>query len=235
VIDLGVAQALWDRHLQGGTRVPQPREEVLLKLVSCAIFALALFAGSARAAVVDTHPQQTKAEDEAERKREEFRVGAFGGLAFPRPLSLEGMMRFDRSLGLGLEYSVLPKQTIGGVDATLWALAADVRAFPFKNGFFVGFAAGHQSLAARMSTELTGQVGISAATWFINPRLGFLQTWSSGLTVGIDAGVQLPLNSTFTSNLPTQIPVAQDVTDVAHLLGKSALPTINLFRFGLLI
>ena len=205
-----------------------------MKLVSCAIFALAFFSGTARAAVGSQGPQ-TEDESEAERHREAVRVGATLGLSFPRPLSLEAMTKFDRTFALGLEYSLLPKQTLGGVDATLWALAADFRAFPFKNGFFLGLAAGYQSLGASMSTALTGPVGISAETMFLNPRVGFLNTWTSGLTLGVDAGVQLPVNATFTSNLPTQIPVAQDVNDVAHLFGKSALPTFDLIRLGVLL
>jgi hypothetical protein len=129
----------------------------------------------------------------------------------------------------------MPAQTILGIDANLWAITADLRLFPFKNGIFVGIAAGHQRLAAGTTTVYTGPVGITAETWFCNPRVGLLATWSSGVTFGIDAGVQLPISATFSSNLPMQLPIAQDVTDVAHLLGKRVLPTIDLLRLGFMI
>jgi hypothetical protein len=80
---------------------------------------------------------------------------------------------------------------------------------------------------------------ITADTWFINPRIGFLSTSSWGLTVGIDAGVQIPLSATFAStiptNLPVTIPIATDANNTAHYLGKSLIPTVDLLRIGLLL
>jgi hypothetical protein len=208
-----------------------------LKLVRFVAFLCALSPLAAKAAEPPPKGQSKDESDaERERKREQLRVGAFGGIGFPRPLSIEAMAKIDRTVGVGLEYSFLPKQTVYGVDATLWALDVDFRVFPFKSaGFFLGLAAGHQHLGVGTTTALTGPMGITAATWLVNPRMGFLTTWASGLTFGMDVGVQLPLNATFSSNLPTQFTVAQDITDVAHVLGNGALPTLDLLRLGLLM
>ncbi len=173
--------------------------------------------------------------DEANVDRDRARYGAFAGVGFPRPLSLEAMVKFERMFGVGVEYSVLPKQSIAGVEATLWAVAVDARFFPFKDGFFIGISAGHQSLRASASTVVTGPLGISAESWFLNPRMGFLVTWRSGLTLGIDVGVQLPVSASFSSNVPMVHPIAKDVVDTARLFGQGVLPTIDLMRLGLML
>ncbi len=172
-----------------------------------------------------------------------FRIGAFGGVGFPRPLSIEGFAKIEKVVGVGIEYSVLPAMTLNGIDTTFWALSGDVRVFPFENGFFVGMTVGRQHVGASTTLTLPSPYpslpeSVTADTWFINPRIGFLSTWNWGLTVGIDAGVQIPLSASFAStiptNLPVNIPIATDATDMAHLLGKSVLPTVDLLRVGLL-
>jgi len=172
-----------------------------------------------------------------------FRLGAFGGVGFPRPLSLEAFAKIEKTIGFGLEYSVLPAMSLNGIDTTFWALAGDVRVFPFENGFFIGMTAGRQHVSASTMLSFPSPYpsipeSVTADTWFINPRIGFLTTWNWGLTVGIDAGVQIPLSASFAStiptNLPVNIPIATDATDMAHLLGKSVLPTVDLLRVGLL-
>ena len=170
-----------------------------------------------------------------EKHSERFGIGAFGGLAFPRPLSIEGMIRVERVVGLGVEYSLLPTMTVSGVEASFWALAADMRVFPFEDGFFVGLAAGRQRLAASTLAPIVGPVGVSADTMFVNPRLGFLKTFGSGITLGIDGGVQIPITANFTNTIPNELASAQTATDAAHLFGKSVLPTIDLLRLGFMM
>ena len=177
----------------------------------------------------------TETAESTKPKKEHFRIGAFGGVGFPRPLSIEGMVRIEKVIGLGVEYSVLPKQNIFGADATFWAVAADMRVFPLKNGFFIGVALGHQHVGAVTSTTPIGPVGITAETWFLNPRIGYLSTFDYGFTLGIDAGLQIPLSAKFASNLPAQFPGTRDVTDVAHFFGKSVIPTVNLLRIGFML
>jgi hypothetical protein len=168
-----------------------------------------------------------------------FRIGAFGGIGFPRPLSIEGMVKVGKSVGLGLEYSLLPKTSFYGVDTTFYAINGDFRVFPFENGFFLGLAAGRQHLGATTTLD-AGSFGsfageVTADTWFVNPRIGWLSTWSWGLTLGIDAGLQIPLSASFTNTIPSQLGASQQATDIAHLFGKSVLPTVDLLRVGLLL
>jgi hypothetical protein len=173
---------------------------------------------------------------EIKRRPKPVSAGAFGGLGFPRPLTVEGMVRIDDVVGLGVEYSVLPTLTISGVETTFWALAGDARVFPFRNAFFIGVAAGHQRLGAHASSAVTGPMAVTATTWFINPRIGVLVSkglpGDTGLTLGIDAGVQIPVSASLEDDVRFPHPAVDDARDVARFFGKRVLPTVDLVRLG---
>jgi len=173
---------------------------------------------------------------------EHFRIGVLGGVGLPRPLALEGMIKVERLIGVGVDYSVLPTIHVSGVNASSWALGADVRVFPVRGPFFVGLRAGYQHLAASTTVTVTnvGSASLAAQvdSTFINPRLGFLWTWDPGITLGLDAGVQIPLGSEVTTDMPALAmgtAVDQELTSVATALGQAVLPTIDLLRVGILL
>src|SRR5215471_14284799 len=123
-------------------------------------------------------PANADVDDGASRKGGGFRVAALGGVGFPRPITIEGVVGVERALALGAEYGFLPQSTIGGVDMTLWSAAADARVFPFRSPFFLGLRGGHQQFGAGMTASL-GPLGVvtetlTVDTWFINPRIGAL-------------------------------------------------------------
>jgi hypothetical protein len=126
------------------------------------------------------------------------RFGAVGGAGFPRPLSVEGLIEIDRRVALGVEYGVLPKVTVSGVDTTMNGLDVDLRVFPLRTLFFVGAAVGRQqtNLSASATIPTVGEVSaqVPAETWFITPRVGVLWTARWGLTLGADVGVQIPVS-----------------------------------------
>jgi hypothetical protein len=185
-----------------------------------------------------TRAQSAAKEAEKPRSEDALRVGVLGGVGFPHPLAVEGVLVVDRLLLLGAEYSALPATALAGVQTSLWAVAADARVFPFRNEFFIGVRAGQQHLDESATITVNG-VGsfsgsTSADTTFINPRIGFLWTWSV-LALGIDAGVQIPLSASTASNLPAGVSPPVAVTDVTHALGQQVLPTIDLLRIGLVL
>jgi hypothetical protein len=175
-----------------------------------------------------------------------LRVGALGGIGFPCPLTIEGVIGFDRALAVGADYGFLPQSTIGGVDMTLWSLAGSARVFPFHGPFFLGLRGGHQRLGAERTASL-GTFGtvtdvLTVDTWFINPRIGALWMWDSWLAVGIEAGVQIPLSSSVSNTLPDNLPNDPRVTNatrnlntLGETLGSSVLPTIDLLRIGFML
>ncbi len=179
---------------------------------------------------------------EARRGRapETIRLGVIGGVGFPRPLAVEGLMKFRELAAVGIEYGFLPSTQIGGVEAELWAIALDARLFPFENGFFVGVRGGRQVLDARATFELAPfgrrSESVRAETWFFNPRAGFLWTWQSGVTFGIDAGVQIPIGATASTTLPAGLSSSVDgiVATTTAVLGNRVTPTVDLLRLGVL-
>ncbi len=195
--------------------------------------------------VIGPSDRPSSSEHEEAEPPEHFRVGALFGLGFPRPLAVEAFSKFERIVGAGIEYSFLPRTTVGNADAGFDAVALDLRLFPFKNSFFVGLRGGRQWLgaSARISAGRYGTIteSMQAATWFLNPRLGVLHTFGSGITLGIDAGVQVPIGATYERNGPatamgiaSQYEVDGVLVEVANALGNRTTLTIDLLRVGFL-
>jgi hypothetical protein len=198
-------------------------------VATCVLVAVTSSSSTARA-------QSAPKEAEKPHSGDGVHAGVLGGVGFPRPLAVEGVVVIDRLVLLGGEYSALPTTTIEGVQTGLWALAADARVFPFRNGFFVGLRVGRQHLDQSATVTITN-VGtfsgsITADTTFLNPRLGFLWHWSA-LALGMDAGVQIPLSASTASNLPPGVSAPAAVTAVMQALSQQTLPTIDLLRIGL--
>lgn len=176
----------------------------------------------------------------AARDRERMRIGTLVGVGFPRPLAIEGFVKANRYVGIGAEYGFLPRTTISGAEIELKSAAADLRVFPFKNGFFVGVRGGRQWVDAKVTASsgpYTASASMNASTWFVNPRIGFLHTFTSGVTVGIDVGVSIPVAPELAIE-HSQAAIADKSTramsSVANLLGNETTPTIDLLRVGFL-
>lgn len=198
------------------------------KILACAIAAIlgATTASGARATE----------EDEEARAAQRVRVGALAGAGFPRPLAFEGVVKVGKAATLGAEYSLLPAMTIAGVRTSFWALAATARVFPFGGPFFVGLRGGKQHLEGDTSLEVPTYGAIreamSADTWFVNPHVGLLWTWSPGFTFAVDAGAQIPIAWTSASTLPPGITATQTLDDIVHTMGGRVIPTVDLLRAG---
>lgn len=181
----------------------------------------------------------------ADRPTEHFRLGPIVGVGFPRPLAVEAFGKIERLVGVGFEYSFLPNVTVLGADVSFKGAAADVRVFPFRGALFVGARVGRQWLDAKTSI-LVPRYGsftetMEAATWFINPRIGFLHTFDSGITMGLDAGVQLPIHPTYERSGPATERglgnpnnINQTLASIAGALGNNVTPTVDLLRLGFL-
>ena len=192
--------------------------------------------------VADRPAGEAKKNDDS---RENFRIGAIVGVGFPRPFAVEGLVKIKRYVAIGGEYSFLPALSIQDVDVSFKAIAADLRVFPFAGGFFVGAKVGKQWLSGHTSVSVdqvnaTFKEGAKADTLFINPRIGFLKTWHSGITLGIDAGVQIPINPTYERDSDAaKIGVADSSADktlvtIANTLGNKITPSVDLLRVGFL-
>lgn len=212
------------------------KASVLLVGLSSALLAPSRLAraGEPQPALPSERPDPADRADEA--RQAHLRLGAIAGVGFPRPLAVEAMAVFERTAAVGVEYGVMPALTINGVSASMWSLAGDARVFPLRGAFFLGLRAGAQHLEA--ATQITAgavsaQEALSLDTWFVNPRLGFLWTFTGGLTLGVEAGVQIPLNNAMASTLPLSLDPGLQRT--ANALASSVIPTVDLLRLGLLL
>jgi len=173
----------------------------------------------------------------AEPAPDPLRIGAIGGVGFPQPLAIEGIVVLSGVVALGVEYGALPSTTISGVEASLWSLSGDARVFPFRGAFFIGLRAGHQHVAASTRIVLGSIISIPEAltidSWFVNPRLGFLWTSRLGLAFGVDAGVEIPMSTGISSTLPLALlPPAQDTVNA---IANAVVPTVDILRIGLIL
>ena len=80
---------------------------------------------------------------------------------------------------------------------------------------------------------------MTASTWFLNPSIGFLYRFQEGLTIGVDAGVQVPIAPEFQRSglgAGTAATASLDHTlaSVAGALGNSVTPTVDVLRLGFL-
>ena len=193
--------------------------------------------GSSAPAASKDEPTKTNAEEEDD--KEAFRIGVIGGVGFPRPFAIEGMVKIDRVVGLGLEYAFLPQTNVFGVRAKMSSFSADLRVFPFRGAFFVGMRTGYQRLSAETTVTAAGfsvDESAVASTWFVNPRIGFLWTWGSGFTLGIDAGVHVPISPKLETTIPAGFATSLDrsIQTTANTFGNATTPTLDLLRIGFL-
>lgn len=186
----------------------------------------------------------------AGKKNENFRIGGMVGVGFPRPFAAEGFVKIKQLVGVGVEYSFLPNTNIANTDVRFKGLALDVRVFPFKGGVFVGLRGGKQWLDTRttITTGATNVPGVapkyieamSSETFFLNPRIGYLKTFDNGITIGVDAGIQLPISPSYERDSEAarsgygSTDAEKTLRTVANTLGNKATPTIDLLRVGFL-
>lgn len=181
----------------------------------------------------------------APKRAEHVRIGPLIGLGFPRPFAVEAFGKIERLVGVGVEYSFLPEVSVASVDTSFRAIALDLRLFPLRGGFFIGARVGHQWLDAKTRVD-AGRYGsfretMAAETWFLNPRIGVLHTFDSGITLGVDAGVQFPIDPAYErrgaladSGLTSGSEIEQALVTAADTLGNRTTATVDLLRIGFL-
>jgi hypothetical protein len=177
--------------------------------------------------------------DRATPKRDtELRTALLVRAGFPAPISAEALVRMDHVVAIGVEYGTLPTLTVSGVEVRYHAIAGDARIFPFSGAFFFGVRAGVQHVDASTTVSVGGYGNVSgsmsADTYFINPRLGFLWSHSSGICLGVDIGLQIPLNHNSETTVPKGITPPSELTGAINTLGNSVLPTVSLLQLGMM-
>jgi hypothetical protein len=180
-----------------------------------------------------------------------FHVGAMVGLvSLPRPLDVELYARVTDYFFVGFSYSDFaavfadPLLSAAGLKSgsttarldQFNGFDVDLRVFPFGGSFFLGSSFGRQSVkgAVTESTQVGPQTAtLDLATVYATPRVGWLWTFGPGLTLGLDAGVQLKLSSTGNPVIPPGAPqsVVDDANKFVDVASSYPLPSFHL-RLG---
>lgn len=232
-------------------------------------------APSASASVATAPPKVAPAPLEPERKRDEswglfgpFRIGFLVGAGLPNVLSLGGTIKLTRYFGGGVNVGMIPTTRISFYgDATINSQEYDIygRLYPFGGGFFLGAGVGYQTVSGTLAhavnieaySQMYPELGLGAElayfgsgsveTMVLIPQFGYLHTFGSGFSFGLDFGIQLPIAPSkidfkreVVSGLPQDfvdeylLLYDRKVYDTLETIGRTPLPTVNL-RIGWLL
>jgi hypothetical protein len=167
------------------------------------------------------------------------------GVPVPFRIGLEG--KWSGLVGGGFDYGFFPSMSFGEatISANSWNLAA--RIYPFQESFYIGVAFGKQSLSGSMTDQINTGFTTESVTataqfnqTFLAPQIGWRWVWDSGLFLGMELGVQIPMSSdvvisTNRLDLEALAEVAalkNDASSEAETYGNQVLPWIGLLQIG---
>jgi hypothetical protein len=174
------------------------------------------------------------------------RVGPLFGLGVPSLIDIGGMVKVTRYFGAGVNFGLVPEIAFSYYgDATVSYQSYDAfgHIHPFGGGFFLGARIGYASVRGSYASEVSYSAGGSSLTvsyeskanvktMVLTPELGYLATFDSGFTFGIDFGAQIPVAPS-RSDLPVEASNRNDekVRETLERVGRTVLPTAHV-RIG---
>jgi hypothetical protein len=187
------------------------------------------------------------------------------GTGLPAIINIGGTLKLAHYIGAGVTLGLIPSIELsyyGEAEVSYQHLDIYGRIYPFGGGFFFGAGAGYATVEGTLtktvtSAEVAGLSGSvrydsqgSVRTLVLTPVLGYLHTFGSGFSLGIDAGMQVPIapsevefESKTSGSIPPQFqpvvdqalaPTDAAVRDTLETIGRTPLPTFNL-RLGWLL
>jgi hypothetical protein len=218
-------------------------------------------------ATSDTKPSdQSEAREE---KRDDtngvfgpFRIGPVVGVGLPAFLSFGGAIKLTKYFGAGINYGIVPTLQFAYYgDATVSYQGVGIygHIHPFGGGFFLGAAIGYAHVRGTytetydISTLVPGPIpGVNLdafsytseatmQTLVLTPELGYFYTFESGFSLGIEAGLQIPIapseihfKSAVSENVPQAVidnfvtPTDERVESTLERVGQTILPTVGI-------
>ena len=176
-----------------------------------------------------------------------FRAGPTVGLGVPDGFRFGAFTKWRGILGGGAAFSLLPQTTVPGVNAQILRASGEIftRVHPFRGAFFLGVAGGYAQTRGTMSEQTTAfhqsqrvVVNAYARAVYVAPQLGFQWMLPLGLTVGFDAGVEIPIATDGPSFDATKygliVPVEAKgtVASATRYVTTMPIPVIHLLEVG---
>jgi len=175
------------------------------------------------------------------------RPGPTVGIGVPDGMRLGLFVKWRGLLAMGGAFSMLPETTVPGLGADVVRASGEgfLRVHPFRGAFFLGVAGGYAQTKGTMSEMRTAfrqtqrvQTHAYARSIYVSPHLGFQWMIASGLTIGFDAGVQIPVSTdgpTFdASKYGLTVPIAAkgEVADATRYVTTMPIPVVHLLEVG---
>lgn len=156
-----------------------------------------------------------------------MRAGAAAGVGVPDGIRLSAVFKWSGVIAFGGAFSTLPSLTLPGTDATIARTGGEgfVRVHPFRTAFFFGIAGGFAHTSGTYSEVVKGQrIALSGTTGtgYVAPHLGFHFMLPYTLTLGFDAGVEIPIAASREGSLAKSIEVVT----------TKPIPVVHLFELG---
>ena len=176
--------------------------------------------------------------DDADERSVYTKQGALGstrltpcvGFGLPDGIRFSASVKLGGIVSIGGAFATLPRLTIPTTDATLARNAGEgfVRLHPFRGAFFVGLAGGYASTNGTYTEVVRGQTVAltgTTGTGYVAPHLGVQFVLPFSMTIGFDAGVQIPIATRRTG----------DLAEVLEIVTTKPIPVIHLLELGFAI
>lgn len=173
--------------------------------------------------------------DDADERSIYTKQGAFGstrltptvGFGLPDGIRFSASVKLGGIVSIGGAFSTLPRFGIPTTDASIARAAGEgfVRLHPFRGAFFVGLAGGYASTNGAYTDVVRGQsVALSGTTGtgYVAPHLGMQLVLPFSMTIGFDAGVQIPIATSRKG----------DLAEVIEVVTTKPIPVIHLLELG---
>jgi hypothetical protein len=208
--------------------------------------------------------KELEAKDETNGVFGPFRIGPIVGVGLPSFLVFGGAIKLTKYFGAGINYGIVPKLQFAYYgDATVQYQGVNLygHIHPLGGGFFLGAAIGYAHVrgtyeeefdisdyvppGSGFPTKLPYTSEATMQTLVLTPDIGYFFTFKSGFTLGVDAGLQIPVAPSdikFKSHIDTSLPAAVEdqlvtkfieptderVESTLERVGQTILPTIGI-------
>lgn len=182
------------------------------------------------------------------------RIGPLLGLGVPSLLDLGAMVKLTKYVGAGINFGLVPEiefSYYGDAAVSYQSYDAFGHIHPFGGGFFLGARIGYASIRGSYASDLRISSGsfsgtitydskAKVKTMVLTPELGYLHTFDSGFTFGVDLGAQIPVAPSrirFEDQVRTDLPIDarhtndEKVRETLERVGRTVLPAAHL-RIG---
>lgn len=175
------------------------------------------------------------------------RAGPTVGVGAPDGVRLGMFAKWRGLLGGGVAVSLLPETSIPGVDAKVVRASGEAfaRVHPFRGALFLGVAGGYaQTKGTAGETKMAFhqrqriETHAYASAIYVAPQVGLQWMHSSGLTIGFDVGVEIPVATngpTFDAaryGLVVPVDGKGSLADASRSMTASPIPVIHLLELG---